>query len=80
MKTKTHVIEFRKNANLTLDDGEARTACQIEFGTQVKAQVRCYVTITEDSFIEVADILLNDGSGTLRGVPCSVFKFLDAVD
>jgi hypothetical protein len=80
MTTKTHFIEFSKNANLTLDDGKARTGCQIEFGTQVKAQVRCYVNFTDDSFFEVADILLDDGSGILRGVPCSAFKFLDSMD
>jgi hypothetical protein len=43
-------------------------------GTVIEGEVRCYVTADK---VEVADILLADGSGVLEGVPCKFFCFLD---
>jgi hypothetical protein len=44
----THDIEFRKNANLTPENGETKTACLAEIGRLATAQVRSYVISTND--------------------------------
>jgi hypothetical protein len=50
----THDIEFRKNASLTPENGETKTACLTEIGRRAKAQVLGYVISTNDHDVEVA--------------------------
>ena len=47
-------------------------------GEVIRGEVRSYVEdLDRNWFVEVADITLPEG-GTLLGVPCYVFRFLDS--
>ena len=73
-----HLIEFRKNAVVTVEMGGTSTACRIQYGVQCPATVRCYVAYRHERYIEVADVEVKEG--TLRGVPCACFLFIDLMD
>ena len=73
-----HLIEFRKNAAVTVEKGGTSTACRIEYGVQCPATVRCYVVYRRERYVEVADVEVKEG--TLRGVPCACFLFIDLMD
>jgi hypothetical protein len=54
-----------------------RRLVQLVPGEVIRGEVRSYVEgLGRNSFVEVADITLSEG-GTLLGVPCCAFRFLD---
>jgi hypothetical protein len=70
-----HLIEFRKNATVTVETGDSSITCRIEDGLQCPATVQCYVIYRHDRYTEVADVELEEG--LVRGLPCSHFRFID---
>jgi len=72
------MIEFRTNATFPLEAKGVTTTCTVERGAQCHANVRCYVIKADTNFTEVADIQLKEG--TVRGVPCASFMFIDLMD
>ncbi len=70
-----HFIEMRHD--LTLNQGGA-TTLMLGIGSQFAANVRCYVIENNGKYIEVADIEL--AGGTVCGVPCEYFMFIDRMD
>jgi hypothetical protein len=70
-----HLIEFRKNAAVTVENGGTSTACHIQHGVQCPATVRCYVIYSHERYVEVADVEVKEG--LLRALPCSHFMFID---
>ena len=72
-----HLIEFRKNAAVTVEKGSMSTACRIEYGVQCPATVRCYVVYRRERYVEVADVEVKEG--LLRALPCSHFMFIDGL-
>ena len=70
-----HLIEFRTDATVNLESQGVTTKVQIRAGVQCPATVRCYVILTDEGFIDVADIEVKEGR--LRGLPCYTFMFID---
>ncbi len=73
-----HHIEFRKNAAVAVERGGTSTVCQIRYGEQCPATVRCYVAYRHDRYVEVADVEVKEG--LLRALPCSHCMFIDRLD
>jgi hypothetical protein len=70
-----HLIEFRKDATVELEEQGVTTKVQIRHGVQCPATVRCYVIRTDEGFVDVADIEVKEG--LLRRLPCYTFMFID---
>ena len=70
-----HLIEFRRNAAVTVENGGTSTACQFQRGVQCPATVRCYVVRRHGRYIEAADVEVKER--LLRALPCSHFMFID---
>jgi len=70
-----HLIEFRTDATVQLDEQGVTTSVQIRAGVQCPATVRCSTIRTDEGFVEVADIEVKEG--VLRRLPCSAFMFID---
>ena len=73
-----HLIEFRADAKVVIEQGGVSTRIGIRRGAQCQAQVRCYVIYRHERYVEVADVEVNEG--LLRGLPCSHFMFIDRMD
>ncbi len=73
-----HYIEFRGDLQAEVERAGKTTTCQYRVGEQCPAQVRCYVVRVQGHNFEVADIELEPG--LLRCIPCSYFRFIDAMD
>jgi hypothetical protein len=77
----THVIEVTEEAHADLQP--ARPSARLEVmkldqGEVIEGRVRCYVSdLGWNRLVEVADIALADGTGTLLRVPCRSFRFRD---
>lgn len=73
-----HGIEMRDGGEFDLlPKGDRRIPLErvyISVGEFLEGEVRCYVT---PDLVERADIALSDGLGTLLGMPCAYFQFLD---
>lgn len=91
--SRQHFVEFRQKAKLKLQlpvgrwEGETyvknkkrSTICEIEPGSVCIATVTCRVVCEKGRYVEVADMLLHDGQGVLRSVPCAYFMFVDQFD
>ena len=75
MAAMKHLIEFRVDATVHLESHGVTTSVQIRAGVQCPATVRCYVILTDEGFIDVADIEVEEG--LLRALPCYTFMFID---
>ncbi len=73
-----HLIEFRADAKVVIEQGGVSTRIGIRAGVQCPATVRCYVLYRHDRYIEVADVEVKEG--VLRALPCSNFMFIDRMD
>ena len=77
----THVIEVTEEAHADLQP--ARPSARLEvvqlgLGRVIAGRVRCYASdLGWNRLVEVADIALADGTGTLLRVPCRSFRFRD---
>ena len=73
-----HTIEFTKQLSVVLlvSLKQPLERMFIHKGTRLNAQIRPYVTETEDGFVEVADLFFEDGSTTSR-VPFACFSFVE---
>lgn len=76
-----HTIEFRWVVLADLDraDYAFPQKVVIKEGTRLVADIKPYVAESEDGPVEVADLLLEDGS-TARAVRYAAFQFLDKRD
>jgi hypothetical protein len=70
-----HLIEFRVNAAVVIEQGGVSTRIGIQAGVQCPATVQCYVVYRHERYVEVADVEVNEG--LLRALPCSHFMFID---
>jgi hypothetical protein len=77
----THVIEVTEEAQADLQPGcpsDRLEVVQLDLGKVIEGRVRCYVNdLGWNRLVEVADISLADGTGTLLRVPCRSFRFRD---
>ena len=73
-----HLIEFRWDSSVPIEQGNVTTDIDIRKGVQCPANVRCYVGLTDDGYVEAADI--ETSMGTVRGLPCEAFMFIDCID
>jgi hypothetical protein len=73
-----HAIEFRWVVLADLDRPEYayQQRVVIKEGTRMHAQIKPYVVESPDGPVEVADLLLDDGS-VARAVRFAAFRFLD---
>jgi hypothetical protein len=79
-----HTVEITENHQAVLEDPLERTALisrrrlvQLAPGAVIRGEVRSYVEDWgRNCLVEVADITLPEG-GTLLGVPCCAFRFID---
>ena len=73
-----HTIEFRVPARARIEmlGKDHLTQISIKKGARMQAQIRPYVVETSLGPIEVADLLLADGSAA-RAVRFASFKFID---
>jgi hypothetical protein len=77
----THLIEVTEEAQAALHpacpSGRLEVV-QLDLGKVIEGRVRCYVNdLGWNRLVEVADISLVDGTGTLLRVPCRSFRFRD---
>lgn len=70
-----HLIEFRADAPVVIEQGGVSTRIGIRRGVQCPATVQCYVAYRNDRYMEVADVEVTEG--LLRALPCSHFMFID---
>ena len=70
-----HLIEFRADATVVIEQGGVSTRIGIRAGVQCPANVRCYVLRTDNCYTEVADIEVEEG--LVRALPCRAFMFID---
>jgi hypothetical protein len=72
-----HKIEFTKQLSVVLlvSPRQPLEQLSIRKGTRLNAQIKPYVTETEDGFVEVADLSFEDGSTTSM-VPFACFSFV----
>jgi hypothetical protein len=72
-----HTIEFTKQLSVVLlvSPKQPLEQLSIRKGTRLNAQIKPYVTETEDGFVEVADLFFEDGSTTSM-VPFACFSFV----
>ena len=77
----THLIEVTKDGQADLQPARPsgrREVVQLDLGEVIEGRVRCYVEdLGKNRLVEVADIALADGTGTLLRVPCRSFRFRD---
>ena len=77
----THFIEVTEGAQADLQPARPsarREVVKLALGEVIEGRVRCYVEdLGENRLVEVADISLADGTGTLLRVPCRSFRFRD---
>jgi hypothetical protein len=73
-----HFVEFRQDATFALERKGLTSTCRLERGAQRPANVRCYVVCRNERYVEVADVEVKEG--TLRGIPCTHFMFIDLMD
>ena len=77
----THVIEVTEEAQADLQPARPSArleVVQLDLGQVIAGRVRCYVNdLGWNRLVEVADISLADGTGTLLRVPCRSFRFRD---
>ena len=73
-----HTIEFAEEFTVDLEISPKHRLEQmlIRRGTRLQAQIKPYVTETEEGPVEVADLFLADGTIT-RMVPFESFSFVD---
>ena len=73
-----HTIEFTKELVVLLASLKRQSLgpLPIARGTRRQAQVKPHVTETEDGFVEMADLLFEDGTAT-RDIPCACFAFVE---
>lgn len=73
-----HTIEFTKQLSVVLlvSPKQPLEQLSIRKGTRLNAQIKPYVTETEDGFVEVADLFFEDGS-TTNMVPFACFSFVE---
>jgi hypothetical protein len=73
-----HTIEFAIDVRATLARSPGNRLEQVSFrvGDRLPAEVRPYVVETKKEPVEVADLVLADGS-TVLGVPFLCFSFID---
>jgi hypothetical protein len=77
----THLILVTEEAHADLQP--ARPSARLEVvklaqGQVIEGRVRCYASdLGWNRLVEVADIALADGTGTLLRVPCRSFRFRD---
>jgi hypothetical protein len=74
-----HTIEFTKELVIVLLASlrwEALGPMPIPRGTRRQAQVKPHVAETEDGFVEMADLLFEDGTAT-RDIPFACFSFVE---
>ena len=73
-----HTIEFAEEftVDLEISPKHRLERMLIRRGTRLQAQIKPYVTETEDGPVEVADLFLADGTIT-RMVPFEWFSFVD---
>ena len=73
-----HTIEFDEPLTLDLEISAKQPLerVSVKKGTRLRAQVRPYVTQTEEGPVEVADLFFDDGT-TTRRVRFSSFSFVD---
>ena len=70
-----HLIEFRADATVAIEQGGVSTRIGIRRSAQCPATVRCYVSYRHERYVEVGDVEVKEG--LLRGLPCSHFMFID---
>jgi hypothetical protein len=77
----THLIEVTKDGQADLQPARPSGRLEVvklDLGEVIEGRVRCYVEdLGENYLVEVADISLADGTGTLLRVPCRSFRFRD---
>ena len=77
----THFIEVTEGALADLQPARPRgrrEVVKLAPGEVIEGRVRCYVKdLGKNRLVEVADISLADGTGTLLRVPCRSFRFRD---
>jgi hypothetical protein len=77
----THLIEVTEEAQAALQPARpsaCREVVQLDQGKVTAGRVRCYVNdLGWNRLVEVADIALADGTGTLLRVPCRSFRIRD---
>jgi hypothetical protein len=77
----THFIEVTEEAQTALQPActsARREVVKLDLGEAIAGRVRCYVNdLGWNRLVEVADISLADGTGTLLRVPCRSFRFRD---
>ena len=73
-----HTIEFKRELVIYLQISRKQPLEQVSVrkGTRLQAQLRPYVTETEDGFIEMADLFFEDGSATAM-IPFACFAFVE---
>jgi hypothetical protein len=77
----THFIEVTEEAQAALQPAHPSgrlEVVQLDLGKVIAGRVRCYVEdLGKNRLVEVADIALAGGTGTLRRVPCRSFRLRD---
>jgi len=77
----THFIEVTEEAHADLQPARPSARLEVvklDLGEVIEGRVRCYVEdLGKNRLVEVADIALADGTGTLLRVPCRSFRFRD---
>jgi hypothetical protein len=77
----THLIEVTEEAQADLQPAHPSgrlEVVQLDLGRVIEGRVRCYVNdLGWNRLVEVADISLAYGTGTLLRVPCRSFLFRD---